>query len=216
MGKVIVSDGVRETLGALRTGPFSTWDVIEEYRARHAQEWRALEAEYGAGGKGAGQHSTVFTRIAQMLAKLARDGELQQLDYRPAPDIWGNRVIQYWTLDAGQASSAEQADTPDAEYREGSLQLKQHLRRERQWGLAKRKKDKVLGDRGRLVCERCSFDPGQAFGVPLGYAVIEVHHRVPLGESDPAAGRSVTLADLECLCANCHRLTHAEMRTVRP
>ncbi len=202
--------GFDHTLATLPAGDFSTADFVVEYRKSHVEEWKTLEAKFGAGGRGAGQHHTVFTRVAHRLSKLAREGRLHKLDYRAAPDWWGNEVIQYWTLDPEIKKPVIPGEETDNEFREGSLQLKTHLRRERAWGLSKKKKAAFRAEHGRLFCERCRLEPEKEFGEKLGGAVIEVHHAaVAIGAMQ--SDHRTKLSDLKCLCANCHRLTHAEL-----
>lgn len=202
--------GFDSTLAMLPAGDFSTADFVVEYRKSHSEEWEQLEAEFGAGGRGAGQHHTVFTRVAHRLSKLARDGGLHKLNYRAAPDWWGNREVQYWTLNPAVEKPALAGEETDSEFREGSLQLKTHLRRERAWGLAKKKKAAFRAEHGTLFCERCRLEPEKEFGEKLGGAVIEVHHAaVAVGAMQQ--DHRTKLGDLQCLCANCHRLTHAEL-----
>jgi 5-methylcytosine-specific restriction protein A len=99
---------------------------------------------------------------------------------------------------------------PDDErtWAEGSLKRVQHLRRERAPGIAIAKKRRFLEFHGHLFCERCELIPSQSLG-PLGDACIEVHHRkIAVSEMD---GETHTrLEDLQCLCANCHRIVHRE------
>ena len=202
-------EGFDRTLEALPAGDFSTADFVVEYQESHADEWSRLEAQFGAGGRGAGQHHTVFTRVAHRLSKLAKEGQLHKLDYRVAPDWWGNAVVQYWTLDPEAGRAALPGEDADSEFREGSLQLKTHLRRERAWGLSKKKKASFRALHGKLFCERCGFEPEKQYGEQLGSAVIEVHHAsVAVGEMK--RDHRTKFSDLQCLCANCHRLTHAE------
>ncbi|MFJ7946820.1 HNH endonuclease [Streptomyces sp. NPDC096354] len=87
---------------------------------------------------------------------------------------------------------------------EGRLLLRQHLRRERNRSLRKRKIESVLRARGRLACEACEFDFEQQYG-DRGAGYIECHHVVPLHEA--GEGRT-KLADLALICANCHRMIH--------
>lgn len=91
---------------------------------------------------------------------------------------------------------------------EGSQKRVQHLRRERAPGLAKMKKRRFVEEHGHLFCERCHVIPSKALG-PLGDACIEVHHSktaiAKMGEN-----ARTRLADLQCLCANCHRIVHRE------
>jgi hypothetical protein len=97
----------------------------------------------------------------------------------------------------------------DRSWAEGNKKKVSHLKRERQSGLAKAKKADFLAKHGKLFCERCKLDPAAAFG-EFGEACIEVHHIIPLSKVE---GHSNTrLEDLECLCANCHRIVHRELR----
>ena len=99
----------------------------------------------------------------------------------------------------------------DEEFQEGNLKLRSHLTRERSPGLAAKKKKEFIKKYGRLHCERCELDPINAFGEEFGNAVIEVHHAAMMvGEMDE--NHRTKLEDLQCLCANCHRLIHAELR----
>lgn len=69
----------------------------------------------------------------------------------------------------------------------------------------------VVGQHPSQVRERCDMDPIEAFGSELGEACIEVHHR-DTHISDMENGHETRLEDLECLCANCHRVTHREIK----
>lgn len=105
------------------------------------------------------------------------------------------------------------ATDEDRTWTEGRPRLVSHLTRERGTGLAAAKRDAFRREHGRLFCERCRMDPIAAFGSDIGEACIEVHHR----ETQVAAmeeGHQTRLDDLECLCANCHRVTHREWKAV--
>ena len=99
----------------------------------------------------------------------------------------------------------------DAEWREGSPKLRTHLRRERAAGLRAAKKAQFRRLHGRLYCERCGEDPVQRYQTEAAEACIEVHH-ASVQVSHMQAGHSTRLDEVQCLCANCHRLTHREMR----
>ena len=87
---------------------------------------------------------------------------------------------------------------------EGSLLFRQHVRRERNRTLIRRKKAQVVAATGTLACEVCSFDSGKRYGAHgRGYA--ECHHRLPLSQAGPSRTR---LKDLAIVCANCHRMLH--------
>jgi hypothetical protein len=99
----------------------------------------------------------------------------------------------------------------DRAWSEGDPRLVQHLRRERGTGLAAAKRSQFKAKHGHLYCERCEMDPVERYGSSVGEACIEVHHRAkPVAAMD--AGHQTRLEDLECLCANCHRVTNRELR----
>lgn len=111
-------------------------------------------------------------------------------------------------------------ETPDSDlpssgddwtWAEGRRRLVQHLRRERGTGLAAAKRDSFRAEHGRLFCERCHMDPIETFGSEIGEACIEVHHR----ETHVAQMKDnhiTRLEDLMCVCANCHRVIHRELK----
>lgn len=206
---------VLERMGA---EPFSTYDFTVEYEALFPEEWADLKTRYGKGGRGAGQYHTVNTYVAQRLGVLARQDAITQLDYRPAPDGYGNRIIRYWSSNSPspeggtRAIATDHAPAIDEEFREGSVTLRTHLRRERHWRLASAKREAFIKEHGKLSCERCQLDPETTYGLPFGNSVIEVHHAATaVGHMTP--NTKVKLADLQCLCANCHRIVHAEIRS---
>jgi predicted HNH restriction endonuclease len=95
----------------------------------------------------------------------------------------------------------------DEEAVEGRLLTAQHQRRERSRKIVAAKKASVLRALGRLACEVCGFDFEQHYG-NRGQGVIECHHTRPLEELDD--GTPTRLSDLVLLCANCHRVIHAQ------
>jgi 5-methylcytosine-specific restriction protein A len=104
------------------------------------------------------------------------------------------------------------ADADDERsWAEGSLKRVQHLRRERAPGLARMKKRRFIEQHGKLHCERCLVVPSSALG-EHGDACIEVHHMTTAVAKMDSSSRT-RLADLQCLCANCHRIVHREQLT---
>ncbi|MFJ8791126.1 HNH endonuclease [Streptomyces sp. NPDC102462] len=87
---------------------------------------------------------------------------------------------------------------------EGRLLVRRALARERDPKLRRAKIKKVQALGRPLVCEVCGFDFARAYG-DLGEGYIEVHHVTPLFVS---GAKETKLADLACLCANCHRMCH--------
>jgi 5-methylcytosine-specific restriction protein A len=84
---------------------------------------------------------------------------------------------------------------PDLAAAEGQPRLVAHLRRERRPALA--------------AAKRRGLVPSLALG-PHGDAVIEIHH-TGTQVAEMGAGHVTRLADLVCLCANCHRIVHREL-----
>jgi hypothetical protein len=119
----------------------------------------------------------------------------------------------YPIVPKGSSDDAEGALVSDEDraWAEGRPKLITHLRRERGAGLAAAKRDQFRARHGRLFCERCRMDPISAFGSELGEACIEVHHR-ETHVSKMSEGHVTRLEDLQCLCANCHRVTHREIK----
>ena len=102
----------------------------------------------------------------------------------------------------------------DEEFQEGQLLTRLHLTRERNRALVERKREQVLAETGRLVCEACDFDFARVYG-SLGKGFAECHHVVPLSELPGI--RTAHLTDLAIVCANCHRMLHRArpVRTIR-
>lgn len=98
----------------------------------------------------------------------------------------------------------------DRVWAEGRTKLTTHLRRERGAGLSRAKKDDFIQQHGRLYCEHCLLDPDEVYG-EAGAACIEVHHR-EVQVSNMAEGHRTRLEDLQCLCANCHRVEHRRLK----
>lgn len=177
-------------------GPSTDYDLIDDYGTRlppKAVFGRALSLALG-GAKvvpknfAAGDTSTCF--------QLLRDAGFQVI----LKDVPG-------TAPSGDAD----ADT-DPDWTEGKKRLTSHLKRERGVGLAKAKKAQFKRLHGKLICERCNEDPVARYGTEHAEACIEAHHAAKQVGEMPE-GHKTKLADLQCLCANCHRLIHRLIRT---
>ena len=192
---------------------FSTAEFIEVLSQDAPQLWLEIVERYGFGGSGAGRHYTAYSYTAHKLAQLARQGTMVRHDYDDSPPGWGSPVIRFWsvTKPKGTRTRTKATGLPswtDTEFREGDMVLKVHLQRERHPGVPRAKRDQFRRDHGRLFCETCDFDPK---GDPILEAAIEVHHATT-AIGDMAGGHLVTLDDLQCLCATCHRIVHARLR----
>jgi 5-methylcytosine-specific restriction protein A len=98
-------------------------------------------------------------------------------------------------------------DDDDEEAEEGRILTAIHRRRERQPGLARKKKQQALDKTGALKCEVCNFDFAVRYG-KLGEGFAECHHGRPI--STLKAGDKTKLSELHIVCANCHRMLHRE------
>lgn len=89
---------------------------------------------------------------------------------------------------------------------EGETLVRAHIFRERNRALVRKKKESVLQETGRLVCEACGFDFAERYG-ERGEGFIECHHVKALRDLKP--GNTTRLDDLVLLCSNCHSMVHA-------
>ncbi|SLN14121.1 hypothetical protein PSA7680_00292 [Pseudoruegeria aquimaris] len=121
------------------------------------------------------------------------------------------RAAGFQIVPKGQAEpEARELSREDLFWAEGDLKRVSHLKKERARGLAAAKRAAFKREHGRLFCERCGIDPVAQYDGPEGEACIEVHHAVaPVAEMNP--GHRTSLNDLQCLCANCHRVVHKLM-----
>lgn len=95
------------------------------------------------------------------------------------------------------------------ELAEGATKLVKHFRRERAPGLAQAKKSLFRKQHGRLFCEGYKLEPSEKYG-PYAGACVEVHHNaIHVAYMKPS--HMTTLEQLQCLCANCHRVMHGHL-----
>ena len=95
----------------------------------------------------------------------------------------------------------------EEEGEEGQILTRIHRYRERDTKLVKRKKKRVLKEKGNLSCEVCGFDFKRVYG-DHGYGFIECHHTKPVSELK--VGEKTKLSDLSLVCPNCHRMIHTK------
>lgn len=96
-------------------------------------------------------------------------------------------------------------DEEDEGFAEGRVLTRLHRLRERNRDLVKKKKERVLKEKGKLLCEVCDFDFAATYG-DLGVGFAECHHTKPLSTFQP--NDKTKLSDLAIVCANCHRMLH--------
>jgi hypothetical protein len=97
------------------------------------------------------------------------------------------------------------AELDDEEFPEGKTLTRLHKYKERHSEAAKKKKSKVLSEKGLLVCEACDFDFVKVYGL-LGEGFAECHHLIPVSALEP--GHRTRFEDLAIVCSNCHSMLH--------
>lgn len=99
------------------------------------------------------------------------------------------------------ATSEEEGGFP-----EGSIFLRQHLRRERSSEVIKLAKHNFQKEHdGKLFCEVCGFDFEHIYGA-IGKGFIEGHHLIPV--SDMQESDQTKPSDILMVCSNCHKMIH--------
>ena len=120
----------------------------------------------------------------------------------------GYRIVR---KDSDPALTGRAQVSPDQDWLEGGKKLVMHLVSERDASLSPAKKAAFIRQYGRLYCERCGFEPAKHYDFEVADSCIEVHHH-SVQVKDMKRDHKTKLDDLECLCANCHRVTHRELR----
>lgn len=113
--------------------------------------------------------------------------------------IWRLRSVGSIEPAEGEISDGAEAFVEAAE---GKAKLVLHLKRERGHALIAAFKASLIDPR----CEACGLNFNDKYG-ELGKGYIEAHHRVPV--SSIVEGVKTKITDLAALCANCHRVIHA-------
>ena len=115
---------------------------------------------------------------------------------------------QFFELVGNGAKRAPEDDYKDGgeiEFPEGGKVQRKHIARERNPELVRAAKARFKAMHGRLFCEACEFDFGEAYG-RAGIDFIEAHHTVPVSELKD--GATTKLDDIVLVCSNCHRILH--------
>lgn len=197
-------------------------DKVTDVHLFHAVE--RLKAGDTAHGFGPSTEYDVLlddgTRLAPkavfgMAASEALDASVGPKDFTGGVDSQCVRVLReagYTIVTKGQERPADPVppSPEDAAWTEGSKVLVTHLRRERASGLAQAKKADFVQKHGHLRCEHCGMVPSERYG-EHGDACIEVHHYA-VQVKDMAGAHRTVLDDLQCLCANCHRVEHRRLK----
>jgi hypothetical protein len=148
-------------------------------------------------------------------AKLATGDEVLPKHFTAGETSLCFRVLRqagYQIVPKGeQVESTPALSESDKEWAEGRAKLVTHLVRERAKGLAQAKRSQFKREHGKLFCERCKLDPVEVYGSVDGEACIEVHHD-DVHVSNMGEGHKTGLQALRCLCANCHRFVHKQLK----
>ncbi len=171
--------------------------------------WNLIVEKYGEGGKGAGKSYTAFSRLAQHLNQRNNNGNLDKLDYRPAPPEWGSPVIRYWAEDKSQLGAQdfpEEIVIPEGiiEGAKKSIIVNSYERNS--------KAKAICIEKWGIKCFICDFDFEETYGA-IGAGFIHVHHLKPISE----IGEEYELNpqdDLRPLCPNCHSMVHRKVPVI--
>jgi hypothetical protein len=204
---------VADILNVERLDEFQASEAVGEFKGRgwFGEMMREVEGVNGnADALRDYEHPTHVLNIRYHAADVALypAGSYAGPDDRPS--LLKRYQLVRWSP-SDEAKLAVPSTGDDEEWSEGKLALVTHLRRERAQGLSAAKKADVLATTGKLLCERCGFDPVEQYGDDVGEACIEVHHHM-VRVADMKDGHVTRLADLQCLCANCHRVVHRELK----
>jgi len=91
-------------------------------------------------------------------------------------------------------------------FKEGKVQLRLHLTKERNRSLVIRAKETWNREQnGRVRCSICSFSFTETYG-EVGEGFIEAHHTQPISELAPDT--TINMDDLVPVCSNCHSMLH--------
>lgn len=142
---------------------------------------------------------------------LTRGGKDEEVVWK----LYSNDIDKLRSL-SDSIRSIVSSDTPipkkdeldeDEDGEEGRILTITHKIRERDKKIVKRKKDKVLKEKGKLCCEVCDFDFSLVYG-ERGTGFIECHHTHPVSELKD--GQKTKLSELSLVCSNCHRMIHTK------
>ncbi|MGW6014679.1 HNH endonuclease [Streptomyces sp. NPDC055210] len=208
-GALVVKNGWHE----LRTGDHAVQELSELLRALPLHGPEALAIPGFRSADSVSRKTTDFASNHHNYAgKPTRCGEptIRMIDaftHREAEMLQTARALEEG-IGSGQLQlippQPDEVDESGSAAIEGRLLARWALSRERDPKLRRMKIQKVQRNGQPLRCEVCAFDFAHAYG-PLGEGYIEVHHVTPLHISGT---RETKLADLACLCANCHRMCH--------
>ena len=117
-----------------------------------------------------------------------------------------NKIKEYIESENEEIDIDIQIDSEfEEEASEGKVITRIHQTYERDTKLVRKKKERVLREKGKLLCEACGFDFQECYG-DRGKNFIECHHTKPVSEIGEKGKTNID--DLALLCANCHRMIH--------
>lgn len=208
-GALVVKNGWRE----LRTGDVDVQELSELLRSLpvHEPEARALPG-FRSPDSVSRKTTDFMTNHPLYQGKSTRCGKptllmIEAFTKREAEMLQAAEAIEEGIASGDLHRLPKQPDEVDetgSTAIEGRLLVRRALARERDPKLRALKIKQARLNGGPLRCEVCAFDFAHTYG-DLGDGYIEVHHVTPLHASGT---RETKLADLACLCANCHRMCH--------
>ncbi len=112
----------------------------------------------------------------------------------------------HWGLRAINSNYILELTPDDDEFSEGKLQLKEHLKRERNPKLISQAKENFKQKHSnQLFCEVCGLNFNEKYVASIS-DFIEAHHLKPV--SQMKEGEKTKIEDIVMVCSNCHSMIH--------
>lgn len=135
---------------------------------------------------------------------------LRELGFRVEPHSEDSRPVGGSGRRADSTTPPLQPTDEERGWIEGNPRIAEHLVRERSGALPAQFKAAFRIEHGKLFCQRCGSDFLDLYEKPeIAEGCFEAHHTIPVSQMPD--GHLTTFAQLQLLCANCHRATHREM-----
>lgn len=93
---------------------------------------------------------------------------------------------------------------------ESSKKIYTHIRNERDQGIIKKAKLRMLKKHGYLFCEKCGFN--EMNNEKYGNEIIEGHHMLPVSKLNKNNVKNNTIDNIILLCPMCHKKLHIFMK----
>lgn len=197
-----------------RVSPEHVWNAVQLLLDGYTDHQFAASTDYDLlADKGARLPPKAVFGVA---AQLALGFEVLPKHFTAGEDSVCFRILRgsgFSIVKKGEAPQILPAElsNEDLGWAEGKIKLITHLVKERAKGLPQAKKSWFKARHGKLYCEQCGLDPVEYYKTAHAESCIEVHHH-EVHVRNMTEQHRTNLDSLQCLCANCHRLSHRLLR----